>query len=82
MLRNMHVHDAQSIVVVLPGQSVAMASSLGQSISNIDIYQDRYVVARTSKSLVLVDLTRNVTGEILWGGRGKERFYFGNPEVT
>jgi intraflagellar transport protein 172 len=68
-------------VPFLTGQSMAIESALGQPITKIDIYQNRFVVASTAKSLLLGDLTSNRLGEILWGISGTERFFLGNPQV-
>lgn len=58
-----------------------ISSELGHKITKVDVFRDRYVFARTAKSLILGDLTSNVVGEILWSGSGKEQLYFDNPEV-
>lgn len=60
---------------------MAIKSALGQPITKIDIYQNRFVVASTAKSLLLGDLTSNRIGEILRGISGTERFFLGNPQV-
>ncbi|BDA43673.1 probable intraflagellar transport protein 172 homolog [Coccomyxa sp. Obi] len=65
----------------MTGQTTTITSSLGHPITKIDIYQQRFVVAKTPKSLVISNFISNLTGEILWAGSGKERFYFGNPRV-
>ena len=40
------------------------------------------MVARTDESLILCDLTRNLTSEIAWTKSGDhEKFYFENPNV-
>lgn len=39
-------------------------------------------MARTEESLILCDLTRNLTSEVLWSNSGRhEKFYFENPNV-
>lgn len=40
------------------------------------------MVARTEDSLILCDLTRNLSSELPWNSSGRhERFYFENPNV-
>lgn len=40
------------------------------------------MIARTDESLILCDLTRNLTSEIAWTKSGDhEKFYFENPSV-
>lgn len=44
--------------------------------------KNNYLVARTDESLILCDLTRNLTSEIAWTKSGDhEKFYFENPNV-
>lgn len=44
--------------------------------------KDSYLVARTEETLILCDLTRNLTSEVPWIATGRhERFYFENPNV-
>lgn len=44
--------------------------------------KDSYLVGRTEESLILCDLTRNLTSELPWTASGRnERFYFENPNV-
>lgn len=44
--------------------------------------KDNYLVAHTEGSLILCDLTRNLTSELSWSSSGhNEKFYFENPNV-
>lgn len=44
--------------------------------------KNNYLVARTDDSLILCDLTRNLTSEVSWMKSGDhEKFYFENPNV-
>lgn len=44
--------------------------------------KNNYLVARTDESLILCDLTRNLTSELSWTKSGDhEKFYFENPNV-
>lgn len=46
------------------------------------IGKNNYLVARTDESLILCDLTRNLTTEVSWTKTGDhEKFYFENPNV-
>lgn len=75
------VCGAELTSLVPTGQSTSITSLLGHPITKFDIYQQRFMVAKTPKSLVISDFIGNLTGEILWAGSGKERFYFANPQV-
>ncbi|CAL8468379.1 g7919 [Coccomyxa elongata] len=59
---------------------MSITSLLGHPLTKIDIYQQRFVVAKTPKSLVISDFISSLTGEILWAGSGKERFYFASAQ--
>lgn len=58
-------------------------SQVGLEIDDVRIMgKDNYLVARTEESLILCDLTRNLTSEVLWSNSGRnEKFYFENPNV-
>lgn len=44
--------------------------------------KNNYLVARTDESLILCDLTRNLSSEVSWTKSGDhEKFYFENPNV-
>jgi intraflagellar transport protein 172 len=47
----------------------------------VNIHQERYVVARTPRSLLLADLQTCRMSEVGWAEQGGEKFYFGNEKV-
>lgn len=66
-----------------PSNTMTIESQLGLEIDDIRIMgKDSYLVARTEDSLILCDLTRNLSSELPWSSSGRhERFYFENPNV-
>lgn len=66
-----------------PSQALTIESQLGLEIDDVRIMgRDNYLVARTEESLILCDLTRNLSSEVPWTASGHhERFYFENPTV-
>lgn len=66
-----------------PANTMTIESQLGLEIDDIRIMgKDSYLVARTEDSLILCDLTRNMSSELPWSSSGRlERFYFENPNV-
>ncbi|XP_017022793.1 intraflagellar transport protein 172 homolog [Drosophila kikkawai] len=66
-----------------PSQQLTIESQLGLEIDDVRIMgRDNYLVARTEESLILCDLTRNLSSEVPWTASGHhERFYFENPNV-
>lgn len=55
---------------------------LTKILSFITLGKDNYLVAHTEDSLILCDLTRNLTSELSWISSGhNEKFYFENPNV-
>ncbi|KAH8278227.1 hypothetical protein KR044_002922 [Drosophila immigrans] len=66
-----------------PTQQLTIESQLGLEIDDVRIMgKDNYLVGRTEESLILCDLTRNLSSEVPWTASGRhERFYFENPLV-
>lgn len=64
-------------------EAFIVESQVGLEIDDLRIMgKDNYLVARTEESLILCDLTRNLTSEVLWSNSGRnEKFYFENPNV-
>ncbi|XP_031636976.1 intraflagellar transport protein 172 homolog isoform X2 [Contarinia nasturtii] len=65
------------------GENVLIESQIGLEIYDVRIMgKNNYLVARTDESLILCDLTRNLTSEVSWTKSGDhEKFYFENPNV-
>ncbi|ALC42884.1 osm-1, partial [Drosophila busckii] len=66
-----------------PTQQLTIESQLGLEIDDVRIMgRDNFLVGRTEESLILCDLTRNLSSEVPWTASGRhERFYFENPLV-
>lgn len=64
-------------------RGVILKSQYGYEIDDVRIMgQDNYLVARTSETILLGDLQRNLLSEVLWTNSGRnEKFYFDNPTV-
>jgi intraflagellar transport protein 172 len=70
-------HDAE--LAALPDTMIS--SKYGAEITKLNIYSDRFVVAKTAESLIAGDmLDQNIT-ELPWSSQGTEKFYFDNPHV-
>ncbi|KAK7792281.1 hypothetical protein R5R35_013312 [Gryllus longicercus] len=80
-----YVGPSQVLVKPLaPGsRGVILKSQYGYEIEDVRIMgHDNYLVARTSETLLLGDLQRNLLSEVLWPNSGHhEKFYFDNPNV-
>jgi hypothetical protein len=53
----------------------------GDDIQKVDIYQERFIVARTQRHLMLGDLVSCKLSEIPWESDLTERFYFDGDKV-
>ncbi|KAJ4427860.1 hypothetical protein ANN_23861 [Periplaneta americana] len=80
-----YVGPSQVLVKPLaPGsRGVILKSHYGYEIDDVRIMgRDNYLVARTSETILLGDLQRNLLSEVLWTNSGRnEKFYFDNPTV-
>ncbi len=63
------------------GQRIVLKSNQGHEISKINIYQDRYLVASTSSTLLLGDMESCKLSELPWRGSGNEKYDFSNPNI-
>lgn len=79
------IAPSQILVKSMQNTSLQMVieSQLGLEIDDVRIMgKDNYLLGRTEESLLLCDLTRNLTSEVPWTTTGRqERFYFENPNV-
>ncbi|CAD7702008.1 unnamed protein product [Ostreobium quekettii] len=74
--------SAVIVKTLASGTRVVLKSVYGYEIEKINIYQDRYLVARTSDTLLLGDLDTCKLSEIPWGHPpGSDRFHFENEKV-
>ncbi|GAX77698.1 hypothetical protein CEUSTIGMA_g5141.t1 [Chlamydomonas eustigma] len=60
---------------------IVLKSVFGWEITKINIYKDRYLVARTDNTLLLGDLETCKLSEVEWRGDGDEKFIFDNESV-
>lgn len=65
------------------GRGIILRSNYGHEIDDVRIMgRDHYIVARTSHTILLGDLERNLVSEIMWPNSGRnEKFYFDNANV-
>jgi intraflagellar transport protein 172 len=59
----------------------SISSRYGLEIKKIDIYSDRYLVAKTPDTLLLCDTETKKLSEIHWTGSGKEKYFFDTPSA-
>ena len=69
--------------VTAQNKGVILKSTYGYEIDDVRIMgNDRFLMARTSETLLLGDLTRNLLSEVSWQDTGgNEKFYFENDNV-
>ncbi|GFH08380.1 WD_REPEATS_REGION domain-containing protein, partial [Haematococcus lacustris] len=63
------------------GKRIVLKSVYGYEIDRINIYKDRYLIARTTETLLMGDLESCHLSEIPWQGDGNEKFIFDNESV-
>jgi intraflagellar transport protein 172 len=81
-----YVGPSQVLVkpLVKGARGVILKSVYGYEISDVRIMGgENYLVARTTETMLLGDLQRNLLSEISWGSNmgGNEKFYFDNANV-
>mmetsp|Transcript_147414 Transcript_147414/g.383208 ORF Transcript_147414/g.383208 Transcript_147414/m.383208 type:complete len:1766 (-) Transcript_147414:28-5325(-) len=77
-----YVSLSQVIVKSLAtGARIVLKSNVGFEIMKINIFQERFLVATTPKSLLLGDLQTCRLSEIPWHSAGTEKYFFDNPTV-
>ncbi|XP_055666694.1 intraflagellar transport protein 172 homolog isoform X1 [Falco peregrinus] len=79
-----YVGPSQVIVKNLStGTRVVLKSQYGYEIDEVKILgKDRYLVAHTSETLLLGDISSNKLSEVAWqGSGGNEKFFFDNENV-
>ena len=63
------------------GMRIVLRSSFGCEITKINVFQDRFLVANTSETLLMGDLLSCKLSEVPWHTTGTEKFHFDNPKV-
>lgn len=64
------------------GVRILMESNFSFEITKIDVFKDRFVVARSTDTLLLADFETLDVSEIPWVGSGNETFHFDHPGVS
>ena len=62
--------------------STKLSSIRGHEITKVDIYRDQFVVAFTTETLLLGNLSTLKLSEIPWTQSGTERFHFDNERIV
>ena len=77
-----YVSQSQVIVKDLSsGQRISVRSEQGGEINKLNIFQDKFLVAKTPVTLLLGDIETCALSEVPWHGNTKEKFDFSNPGV-
>ena len=63
------------------GARIVLKSHFGYEVTKINIYEDRFLVARTMETLLMGDLETCKLSEVPWAGSGSEKYHFDNPQV-
>jgi hypothetical protein len=63
------------------GMRIVLKSLYGYEIEKLNIYQDRFLVARTPTTLLMGDLDTCKLSEVPWASVGAEKFHFENDKV-
>ena len=76
------VSEDQVIVRKLStGDRIVVESNFKLKINKVDVFEDRYIVARTTDTLLLGNFDTLAISEVQWIGSGTETFHFDNPAV-
>eukprot|EP01137_Pigoraptor_chileana_P037243 Opistho-2@34026 len=77
-----YVGPSQVIVKRLSsGTRIVLKSHYGYEISKVNVFQDQFLIAHTSDTLLMGDMATCKLSEVAWRGSGNEKFYFDNPHV-
>ena len=63
------------------GDRIVVESNFKLKINKVDVFEDRYIVARTTDTLLLGNFDTLAISEVQWIGSGTETFHFDNPAV-
>ncbi|OQS01442.1 intraflagellar transport protein [Achlya hypogyna] len=66
---------------IATGQRVIVRSSFGCEITKLNVFQDRFLVANSSSTLLVGDLETSKLSEVQWQSTGAEKYMFENPAV-
>ncbi|KDO34175.1 hypothetical protein SPRG_01418 [Saprolegnia parasitica CBS 223.65] len=66
---------------IATGQRVIVRSTFGCEITKLNVFQDRFLVANTSSTLLVGDLETSKLSEVQWQSTGAEKYMFENPAV-
>ncbi|ORC89482.1 intraflagellar transport protein 172 [Trypanosoma theileri] len=74
-------HNQVIVKRLATGTRIVLRSNLGYEVQRVNVYQDRYLVAYTSTTLLVGDLVSCKLSEVPWQLSGREKFVFDNPQV-
>ncbi|CAK4705865.1 hypothetical protein LEN26_010812 [Aphanomyces euteiches] len=60
---------------------VILRSTFGCEITKVNVFQDRFVIANTSNTLLVGDFDTAKLSEVQWQSTGSEKYMFENPAV-
>jgi intraflagellar transport protein 172 len=63
------------------GMRIVLKSLYGYEILKVNIYQDRFLIAKTTTTLLMGDLDTCKLSEIRWESDGSEKFHFEKEKV-
>lgn len=71
------------VKTLMTGSRIVLKSVYGYEIEKINVYQERFLVAKTPETLLVGDLETCKLSEIPWTNpAGGEKFHFENEQVT
>ncbi|MEW5300130.1 MAG: hypothetical protein WDW38_002966 [Sanguina aurantia] len=77
-----YVSKSSVIVKTLKtGMRIVLKSVYGYEIDRINIYQDRFLIARTATTLLMGNLDSCKLSEVPWGAGAAEKFHFENERA-
>lgn len=69
------------VKTISTGSRAVVKSNFSNEIRKINVFQDRYVIANTSETLLLGDLETNRISEMMWKESENEKYDFSNPNI-
>lgn len=77
-----YVSISQVIVKrIANGERVVIKSQFGCEITKVNVFQDRFLIANTSNTILLGDLDTGKLSEVQWHSTGNEKYIFENESV-
>ncbi|RKP02229.1 hypothetical protein CXG81DRAFT_25089 [Caulochytrium protostelioides] len=63
------------------GARIILKSHYGYDVVSVDIFQDRYLIAKTSQTLLMGDMATCRLSEVAWQSAGQEKYHFEFEDV-